>query len=1094
MAAYHRRASSYSSSSGLRHGGGRTSYSSGGSSGRLNPRLEVTIKPMRKRYRGEAADLSSDTGDLKEMSKLEMRLKSMMVEVRTSQEIRTFAEALEGDLDGHGPFINGMLLECIKNIPHKAPIYAWYTLYKNLHSGKYRSEIEDILRQVFCRIAGVDFDDIYCMALLFYPSNTFVVHSSLEHIAFDHRRLEIEDELKLGRPFSIFVRSLQNGMYHSILWGVTVQLLPYDAGVLSAKNVFHVLSGILSIAQESPRIVSERMVNSFDEIYGIERGFAKVCIVQHMNVLLALSYVLPAQISDDDIKESLESVLTSCEKITDLRRKEPISALEKMKNDEKGAAESDDFATLVETVRQLLVAKTETVDRINGASMFKDLRLGTQEGSGEDTKTGEGSDVEPQSSASSSSSSLVEYELKVRREGVSLPSSCLHVHPLQYHQRLFPKRPYRGRKRRGKQGGGGRGDEDDDGEKMELDRKNDGPEKTATASSMADKEGGKAAAGGGGKEGSKGEGREGNGHRDSGSGDGKATTKKTIVTTKSERILARLHLNEVVDLLQGSHKICAERLVSLQLGGIPLKHLIIEVIFNIVIGMPKPKQDLVWVVSLLYDVLKLDSKLVPLFALGAHSIFIRADRLDVDAIDRFTQFFPLQMSNLGYKFTWKHWSKAVGKPPTDPQRVFVTEILKRCVRLERRGIDSIPEELDPILPKCPPRTYYLFDDKKYDNYGDDGGKTRNAPKAKKQKDGSFSPTSEKASSKATGGSKGEEGGDMMEEEQDISENDDEKGMEKKENPDDSSEEDKMKGGARMESDGDDDDDAKRKRKAPSLRDLADDLMDFLDTQREDGAIEMWMEKHIYEEKCFEEFKEKPEQFIVPCLLETSRKSITHVVSSFSKYRTLIRGVIKSDQHQRHIGILQLVADFHRDDESRLVTVIQKFLQHAILMPSQVVDWALGGGGAADVPQKFVKYEIVKQTVIGAVQRTRNAANKNLGVDDMGKQHAGVHDLAKRQEKDLFIRVYRRISELYLRSEEEEGEGIRQYVQRNLLGRVREFGRYFLAEIQPYMERIEEKVIRQAPDAIKDEFEKLKNLSRAFHSTTGKMVQESNAAE
>jgi len=96
---------------------------------------------------------------------------------------------------------------------------------------------------------------------------------------------------------------------------------------------------------------------------------------------------------------------------------------------------------------------------------------------------------------------------------------------------------------------------------------------------------------------------------------------------------------------------------------------------------------------------------------------------------------------------------------------------KKVIKEVSNGLDRI-SELDSIFSDLHPRWLtdcmqiyqkrgfcHLRDDNKYDNCNDGGEKKRDAPKAKKLKvkDGSASNTSEKSSTVATGGSKGEGG-------------------------------------------------------------------------------------------------------------------------------------------------------------------------------------------------------------------------------------------------------------------------------------------------------------------------------------------------
>jgi len=489
--------------------------------------------------------------------------------------------------------------------------------------------------------------------------------------------------------------------------------------------------------------------------------------------------------------------------------------------------------------------------------------------------------------------------------------------------------------------------------------------------------------------------------------------------TELERVVVSNILSDILDLFKDKPKVVALVLNQLKFQ-IPYRHLIIESILGSLLEMPRAPNPPPWYGALLYELLRKDGKTyAPLFAMAINSVYVRAGRVDTEVLDRIASYFALHISNFKYQWPWNKWQSVMEMDELDEKRIFVSEILRSCVRLSRLRIYTLPSVFAPIEPPRPSTRYYI--DIKLPN--DKKGKIN---------------------------------------EKDPSEEDDDDEEDGKDN--DKDEKDEM-------------DVDKNKEKSPSVTfkpmDAFDDLCDLFHDRRKAALITQWLENlSLPSDETNPEIALIPLKLFLSAFLETSKASISHFVNLLARYGPQLRSLITSAKHGAEA--VRIVADFHSKDDSRFVIVAGKLMHSAILHPTQVIYWSLLSTDEPLELMRYVRFEVLKEAINRMLHRKSLALSRNLDVDDMGKQRSGTYETVQQEVKKTFIMAFKCFSKSILRlqkAKEAKTKGSEKLLEYTH-ARLREFGRWFATDIRPFLNDIQKHLDKAAPSFVKEE---LKNL-------------------
>lgn len=182
-------------------------------------------------------------------------------------------------------------------------------------------------------------------------------------------------------------------------------------------------------------------------------------------------------------------------------------------------------------------------------------------------------------------------------------------------------------------------------------------------------------------------------------------------------LITRSHF---VDVLETSHPkpaIAAKLLLSLcraynarfassqAEGATPAKteYLLVETLLVAALS-ESANAKLAYYCSVLYHMVKTDAQIVsPALAVVVELLFREVPTMRAAAVDSFVQLLSHFLSNFEFKWRWAAWSYVLEASEDDPQRLFVSAVIERCVRLSylQHMQSALPAEFHVLLPPAP---------------------------------------------------------------------------------------------------------------------------------------------------------------------------------------------------------------------------------------------------------------------------------------------------------------------------------------------------------------------------------------------------------
>uniref|UniRef100_A0A915NSG8 Nuclear cap-binding protein subunit 1 n=1 Tax=Meloidogyne floridensis TaxID=298350 RepID=A0A915NSG8_9BILA len=181
-----------------------------------------------------------------------------------------------------------------------------------------------------------------------------------------------------------------------------------------------------------------------------------------------------------------------------------------------------------------------------------------------------------------------------------------------------------------------------------------------------------------------------------------------------ERFLVEEDLNWIIDNNYTDRKSCADALLGYyRKEAIPLNYMITEVIFSQLFRLPKSPHCEIFYGSLLIELCRSQSNSMPqVLAMAAELLFQRVDSMQITCIDRFVDWFSFHLSNFEYRWSWSDWVECIEFDSLHPKRIFVREVIDRCLRLSyhKKLVELLPGEFGPVIPDEPVISYVLDDE------------------------------------------------------------------------------------------------------------------------------------------------------------------------------------------------------------------------------------------------------------------------------------------------------------------------------------------------------------------------------------------------
>ncbi|GJP35531.1 hypothetical protein CLOM_g20040 [Closterium sp. NIES-68] len=171
-----------------------------------------------------------------------------------------------------------------------------------------------------------------------------------------------------------------------------------------------------------------------------------------------------------------------------------------------------------------------------------------------------------------------------------------------------------------------------------------------------------------------------------------------------DRFVVQEYLLDVLFYMNGSRKECASYLVGLP---VPFRYeyVMAETVFSQLLLLPRPPFRPIYYTIVLVDLCKALPGAFPAVLAGAvRALFSRAAIMDVECRTRVIQWLAHHLSNFAFVWPWAAWAAVARQPEWAPQRVFVSEVLEREIRLSyydkiRESLGSA--EMEQLLPPKP---------------------------------------------------------------------------------------------------------------------------------------------------------------------------------------------------------------------------------------------------------------------------------------------------------------------------------------------------------------------------------------------------------
>eukprot|EP00698_Gefionella_okellyi_P002939 TRINITY_DN12782_c0_g1_i1.p1 TRINITY_DN12782_c0_g1~~TRINITY_DN12782_c0_g1_i1.p1 ORF type:complete len:650 (-),score=113.51 TRINITY_DN12782_c0_g1_i1:334-2244(-) len=144
------------------------------------------------------------------------------------------------------------------------------------------------------------------------------------------------------------------------------------------------------------------------------------------------------------------------------------------------------------------------------------------------------------------------------------------------------------------------------------------------------------------------------------------------------------------------------------------EHLIVETILNELLALPHSAVRIAYYTAVCVALCKAVPSVPAVLARAMEQLFARLNKMDIECVDRFSEWFAHFVSNFDYKWSWTSWVDAVNADPESIHALFVRDTLARCVRLSYldRVKQSVPAELWPLLPPASVPNYKFQQDER----------------------------------------------------------------------------------------------------------------------------------------------------------------------------------------------------------------------------------------------------------------------------------------------------------------------------------------------------------------------------------------------
>ncbi|KAJ2784297.1 Nuclear cap-binding protein subunit 1 [Coemansia javaensis] len=141
------------------------------------------------------------------------------------------------------------------------------------------------------------------------------------------------------------------------------------------------------------------------------------------------------------------------------------------------------------------------------------------------------------------------------------------------------------------------------------------------------------------------------------------------------------------------------------------EYAVAEALLTLLLQLPEGRHREMYYAALAIELRKAEPQaMAAVFEAAVGNLVARAAALDVECINRLSNWLAVYVSNFGFKWDWRRWEDVAGEPEGAPRRRFVQETLLKLVRLSYldRIRAQLPEGCAGLVPAKTPTHNFKF--------------------------------------------------------------------------------------------------------------------------------------------------------------------------------------------------------------------------------------------------------------------------------------------------------------------------------------------------------------------------------------------------
>ncbi|KAJ1993323.1 Nuclear cap-binding protein subunit 1 [Coemansia umbellata] len=141
------------------------------------------------------------------------------------------------------------------------------------------------------------------------------------------------------------------------------------------------------------------------------------------------------------------------------------------------------------------------------------------------------------------------------------------------------------------------------------------------------------------------------------------------------------------------------------------EYMVIEVIFGMLLQLPESLSREMYYTSLAIELRKAEPQILAnVFETVIENIIARVQSVDVECINRLSNWLAIYISNFSFQWDWVKWESAANESESAPKRSFVQETLLKLIRLSYldRVKSMLPESCLSLIPAKAPSHNFKF--------------------------------------------------------------------------------------------------------------------------------------------------------------------------------------------------------------------------------------------------------------------------------------------------------------------------------------------------------------------------------------------------